>query len=106
MIEEIRTLYSSGGIITPSIWEIVSKMNEIIRQVNTLTADVQMLLQEKEENNIGWDAFRAKAAKDFMAAVITREAPQYNFACRNVADRTTEAIMWADELIKQLKERE
>lgn len=53
--------------------------------------------------NIDWDAFRAEAVKDFMAAIITREAPQYNFACRNVADRTTEAIVWADELIKQLK---
>lgn len=55
---------------------------------------------------VDWDAFRREAAKDFMSAIITREAPQYNFACRNVADRVTEAIMWADELIKQLKEEQ
>ena len=54
--------------------------------------------------DIDWKAFKVEAAKDFLAAIITREAPQYNFACRNVADSTTEAIMWADELIKQLKE--
>jgi len=54
--------------------------------------------------SIDWELFRAEAAKDFMSAIITREAPQYNFACRNVADRVTEAIMWADELIKQLKD--
>lgn len=53
-----------------------------------------------------WSTFRREAAKDFMSAIITREAPQYNFACRNVADRVTEAIMWADELIKQLKEEQ
>ena len=56
--------------------------------------------------NIDWEAFRAEAAKDFMAAIITREAPQYNFALRNVTDSVTEAIMWADELIRQLKEEQ
>ena len=58
------------------------------------------------EHDFDWQAFRVEAAKDFMSAIITREAPQYNFACRNVADMVTEAIMWADELIKQLKEDE
>ena len=57
----------------------------------------------KLKPEVDWEAFRREAAKDFMSAIIVREAPQYNFACRNVADRTTEAIMWAEELIKQLK---
>lgn len=57
-------------------------------------------------DTVDWAAFRREAAKDFMSAIITREAPQYNFACRNVADRVTEAIVWADELIKQLKEEQ
>lgn len=51
-----------------------------------------------------WEKFRREAAKDFMAAIIAREAPQYDFACRNVSIRVSEAIMWADELIKQLRE--
>lgn len=51
-----------------------------------------------------WEAFRREAAKDFMTAIIAREAPQYDFACRNVSIRVSEAIMWADELIKQLRE--
>ena len=55
--------------------------------------------------NIDWELFRVEAAKDFMSAIIVREAPQYQFACRNVANRATEAIMWADELIKQLREK-
>lgn len=51
-----------------------------------------------------WDSFRMEAAKDFMTAIIAREAPQYDFACRNVSIRVSEAIMWAEELVKQLKD--
>ena len=55
---------------------------------------------------IDWEAFRIEAAKDFMLAIIVREAPQYDVACRNVASRVSEAIMWANELVKQLKEEQ
>lgn len=74
------------------------------KQDNTFTYASPLDMEIIEYNTIDWAAFRREAAKDFMSAIITREAPQYNFACRNVADRVTEAIMWADELIKQLKE--
>lgn len=69
------------------------------------TSDLEFIDKpEPLKPTVDWDAFRREAAKDFMSAIITREAPQYNFACRNVADRVTEAIIWADELVKQLKE--
>ena len=57
-----------------------------------------------EQVDWDWEKFRREAAKDFMTAIIAREAPQYDFACRNVSIRVSEAIMWADELIKQLKD--
>ena len=52
---------------------------------------------------VDWQEFRRNAARDFMSAIIVREAPQYDVACRNVATRVSEAIMWADELVKQLQ---
>ena len=42
MIERICTS-------NPIIIELVQKINELTDQVNTLTADVQMLLQKEEE---------------------------------------------------------
>ena len=66
--------------------------------------DVEILEEDKPKDTTDWEAFRREAAKDFMTAIIAREAPQYDFACRNVSIRVSEAIMWADELIKQLKE--
>ena len=74
------------------------------KEDNTFTYASPLDMEIIEYDTVGWSAFRREATKDFMSAIITREAPQYSFACRNVADRTAEAIMWADELIKQLKE--
>lgn len=81
---------------------------EVVRQHAVGPISIYKIYQEgyQDRELDDWDAFRREAAKDFMSAIITREAPQYNFACRNVADRVTEAIMWADELIKQIKEEE
>ena len=61
---------------------------------------------DDQEGSVDWQAFRREAAKDFMSAIIVREAPQYDVACRNVATRVSEAIMWADELVKQLQKKD
>lgn len=74
---------------------------DVVKQELTLG----YLVKYREElDNWDWEKYRREAAKDFMTAIIVREEPQYQFACRNVANRVSEAIMWADELIKQLKE--
>ena len=56
--------------------------------------------------DIDWKAFKVEAAKDFLAAIITRDAPQYDFGCRNVLGRVEEAIIWAEALTEQLKKRD
>ena len=58
----------------------------------------------EELEKLYWEKFRREAAKDLLCAVVTREAPQYSFGCRNIQLRVNEAVEWADELIRQLKE--
>lgn len=87
------------------IWNVpAGKLVLCKKEDGTHTYASMLDMEIVDYSSVDWDAFRREAAKGFMSAIITREAPQYNFACRNVADRVTEAIMWADELIKQLKE--
>lgn len=97
MIERICTS-------NPIIIELVQKINELTDQVNTLTADVQMLLQKEEENNIDWDAFRAEAAKNILAGIATNIS-LYVREKNRCAAAVKDALALADELIKQLKEQ-
>ena len=80
---------------------------EVVRQHAVGPINIYKIYQEgyQDRELDDWNTFRREAAKDFMSSVIIREAPQYNFACRNVKSVVSEAIMWADELIKQLKEK-
>jgi hypothetical protein len=55
---------------------------------------------DEEEMNFDWRSFRAEAAKDVLCAMIPE---QHNIIGPNNVEY---AIMIADELIKQLKEKE
>lgn len=98
----------SGEVYEAETWKNWNGVTEYVKKGTNgpihYADDVEIVKEDKPKDTTDWATFRREAAKDFMSAIITREAPQYNFACRNVADRVTEAIMWADELIKQLKE--
>lgn len=47
-----------------------------------------------------WDSFRREAAKDVLSAVIAKKSSMCPYG-----DVVDEAIKFADELIKQLKEK-
>lgn len=100
----------SGEVYEAETWNNWSGIKQYVKKGTNgpirYEGDIVILEEDKPEDTTDWAAFRREAAKDFMSAIITREAPQYSFACRNVADRITEAIMWADELVKQLKEEQ
>lgn len=57
----------------------------------------------EELDNWDWEKFRREAAKDLLCAIVTREAPQYSCGRRNIQLRAYEAVEWADELIKALR---
>jgi len=52
---------------------------------------------------VDWETYRREAIKDFLAAIVMREAPR-TVPYRNVPLAVDEAIMWANELIRRLKE--
>ena len=55
------------------------------------------------DEEVDWGAFRREASMRFLQASIVREGPDYCRAQRNVSGQVSEAIMYADELIQQLK---
>lgn len=50
-----------------------------------------------------WASFRREAAKDFMCALIMTDKTRGSFAQVTCGDNAGTAIMYADELIRQLK---
>jgi hypothetical protein len=60
------------------------------------------LIQDKA-NDFDWQSFRAEAAKDFVEIICNH---RYNVTEERHPDICKEAIALADELIKQLKEKE
>ena len=57
-------------------------------------------INEENANDFDWQSFRTEAAKDFTIYMLDKmEVNRYPSACH-------EAIRLADELIKQLKEKE
>lgn len=53
-----------------------------------------------------WKKFRREAAKDFMCALIMTDKTRGSFAEVTCKDNAGTAIMYADELIRQLKEEQ
>lgn len=51
-------------------------------------------------NVIDWEAFRREAAKDILGAIIAKKSSFCSYE-----EVVKEAIRFADELIKQLKEK-
>lgn len=51
-----------------------------------------------------WEAFRREAAKDILHSLITEASKIYEFESLNKGIWCEQAVEWADELIKQLKE--
>lgn len=54
----------------------------------------------KLKPEVDWDTFRREAAKDILPAVIEKKSSMCSFE-----EVTKEAIQFADELIKQLREK-
>ena len=76
---------TSASTMIPSCWE-------------------EPLTEKQKEYNAR--KFRAEAAAKFLQAAIVREGPNYLCAQRNVPEQASEAIMYADELIRQLKDEQ
>ena len=54
---------------------------------------------------VDWEAFRREAAKDILAALVTK--PEVYFGAKNrCKDAAKDAVALADELVKRLKEKE
>ena len=64
--------------------------------------EIQFSKDEIEERKYYKD-LRNQAAVSFLSAIVTREGPDYYTAQRNVKNQVQEAVMYADELIKELR---
>ena len=58
------------------------------------------LIQDKTDD-FDWQSFRAEAAKDILCAII-----QGGYAGSRIEYQSMLSVMYADELVKQLKEKE
>ena len=72
------------------------------------TDDAECVLQQWTAKQFDWQAFRNQAAKDILCQVITREEVTVALTKARVSEEraVSIAIDYADELIKQLKEKE
>ena len=59
----------------------------------------------KDLDNFDWAAFRREAAKDILNSIISAASKIYEFESLDKRICCEQAIDWADELIKQLKEK-
>lgn len=73
---------------------------------NTFTYASPLDMEIIEYDTVDWSAFRREAAKDLLCAIVSREAPQYSLGSRNIQLRAYEAVEWADELIRFIREKE
>lgn len=55
-------------------------------------------------NEIDWQSFRAEAAKDILAGIVAH--PSIRYGVGHTETQVSYALQYADELIKQLKEKE
>ena len=72
----------------------------ILRQKN-LSGEWEII---DESESVDWDAFRREAAKDILPALIDKASDVYDLESLAKDVWCHQAIEWADELIKQLKD--
>ena len=58
-----------------------------------------------DSDPVDWSAFRREAAKDILSVLIEKASNVYEFESLNKEIWCQQAIEWADELIKQIKEK-
>lgn len=75
---------------------ICPKCGQTITTIETLL-DMEII----DYNSIDWDAFRREAVKEILAGMMSHPRVMYGFCESLVSD----AIDYANELIKQLKEK-
>lgn len=74
---------------------------EVVRQHAVGPISIYKIYQEgyQDRELDDWDAFRREAAKDVLPAIIHKKSSMCSYG-----EFVKEAIAFADELIKQLKE--
>ena len=62
------------------------------------------LIPELYDEFFDWQSFRAEAAKDILCGIVSH--PNIRYGVGNTETQVGYALQYADELIKQLKEKE
>lgn len=100
----------SGEVYEAEAWK---NWNGVVQYVKKGTngpirygEDVEILEEDKLKDTTDWEAFRREAAKDIMCALIMTDKTRGSFAQVTCGDNAGTAIMYADELIRQLKEEQ
>ena len=100
-------------IITSSekLEQFISREDITINKIDIKPCDrfvAVVIYEENTNNNTYWQSFRAEAAKDILCKTIDFEeiTASGNKRRMNKERAVTIAISYADELIKQLKEKE
>lgn len=99
----------SGEVYEAETWK---SWNGVVQYVKKGTngpirsaADVEIVEEDKPKDTTDWDAFRREAAKDILAGFAGSVMMDDDILeDKTVKDLVKTAVMWADELIKQLKE--
>lgn len=93
----------SGEVYEAETWK---NWNGVIQYVKKGTNgpirygdDVEIIEEEKPKDTTGWDSFRREAAKDILSKLCEVRIPLRK------EEIVRMSIEYADELIKQLKER-
>lgn len=80
---------------------ITNEQIEAIPKPSINIQEIRRKIQEAEEEHKYWQHFRRDAAKDILVAVIAKKSSMCSYG-----EVVEEAIKFADELIKQLRENE
>ena len=68
------------------------------------TIDAECVFQQWTAKQFDWQSFRAEAAKDILCGIVAH--PNIRYGVGNTETQVGYALQYADELIKQLKEKE
>lgn len=105
-IGEVVEIIPGMEVDAEGIWNVPAGKLVLCRKKDGTYCYASMLDMEiVEYDSVDWAAFRREAAKDILNSIISTASKVYEFESLDKSFWCKQAIDWADELIRQLKEK-